>query len=109
MADTPLKAIEWQRPAQVRPATERREEAKQHQACCGLGTNIEAAHLSAAEVITGSKGQAQAEGGCRLLQDPRFFVSSLLVNKPCRMQGLWMVMPLALLVYAGAQRRLRRE
>ncbi len=109
MADTPLKAIEWQRPAQVRPATERLAEAKHHKACCVRGTNSEAEHLSAAAVSTGSKGPAQAEGGCRLLKAPLFFVSSWCVKKPCRMQGLWMVMPLALRVYAVAPRRLRRE
>jgi transposase len=37
------------------------------------------------------------------------FVSSLFVKKPCRIQGLLMVMTLALLVYSVAQRRLRRE
>ena len=109
MADTPIKAIEWQMQAQVRPATERLEEAKQHKACFVLGTNIEAEHLSDAEVITGYKGQAQAEGGFRFLKDPLFFVSSLFVKKPCRIQGLLMVMTLALLVYSVAQRRLRRE
>src|SRR2546421_12746567 len=38
-----------------------------------------------------------------------FFVSSLFVKKPSRIQGLLMVMTLALLVYSVAQRRLRRE
>jgi transposase len=109
MADTPIKALEWPRQAQVRPKAERLEEAKQHKAWWVLGTTIEAEQLSDAAVSTGYKGQAQAEGGCRFLQDPLFFVSSLLVKKPCRMQGLLMVMPLALLVYAVAQRRLRRE
>jgi transposase len=60
-------------------------------------------------VITGDKGQAQAEGGFRFLKEPLFLVSSLFVKKPCRMQGLLMVMTLALLVYSVAQRRLRRE
>ena len=109
MADTPIKALEWQRQAQVRPNAERLEEAKQHKACWVLGTNIEAEQLSDAEVITGYKGQAQAEGGFRFLKDPLFFVSSLFVKKPSRIQGLLMVMTLALLVYAVAQRRLRRE
>jgi len=109
MADTPLKAIEWQMQAQVRPDAERLEEAKHHKACFVLGTNIEAEQLSDAEVITGSKGQAHVEGGCRFLKDPLFFVSSLFVKKPCRIQGLLMVMTLALLVYSVAQRRLRRE
>ena len=108
-ADTPIKAIEWQMQAQVRPDAERLEEAKQHKACFVLGTNIEAEQLSDAEVIAGYKGQAQAEGGFRFLKDPLFFVSSLFVKKPCRIQGLLMVMTLALLVYSVAQRRLRRE
>ena len=74
-----------------------------------LGSNIEADQLSDAEVIAGYKGQAQAEGGFRFLKDPLFFVSSLFVKKPSRIQGLLMVMTLALLVYAVAQRRLRQE
>ena len=107
-AETPLKAIEWRIQAQVRPDAERLEEAKQHKACFVLGTNIRADELSDAEVIAGYKGQAQAEGGFRFLKDPLFFVSSLFVKKPCRIQGLLMVMTLALLVYSVAQRRLRQ-
>jgi hypothetical protein len=38
--------------------------------------------LSDAEVIRAYKGQAQAEGGFRLLNDPLFFAASLLVKKP---------------------------
>ncbi len=72
-------------------------------------SNIEAEQLSDAEVIAGYKGQAQAEGGFRFLKDPLFFVSSLFVKKPSRIQGLLMVMTLALLVYSVAQRRLRQE
>jgi transposase len=106
---TPLKAIEWQMHARVKPDAKRLEVLKQHKAWLVLGTNIHAAHLSAAEVIAGYKGPAHAEGGFRLLKDPLFFVSSLFVKKPCRMQGLLMVMTLALLVYSVAQRRLRRE
>ena len=68
-----------------------------------LGTNIEAEQLSDAEVIAGYKGQAQAEGGFRFLKDPLFFVSSLFVKKPCRIQGLLMVMTLALAgLFGGA-------
>ena len=107
--ETPLKAIAWQMQAQVRLDAERLEEAKQHKACFVLGTNIEAEQLSDAEVIVGYKGQAHAEGGFRFLKDPLFFVSSLFVKKPCRIQGLLMVMTLALLVYSVAQRRLRQE
>jgi transposase len=106
---TPIKATEWQLQARVRPDVERLQQAKQSHACFVLGSNIEAEQLSDAEVMAGDKGQAQAEGGFRFLKDPLFFVSSLFVKKPSRIQGLLMVMTLALLVYAVAQRRLRRE
>jgi len=106
-ADTPCQAIAWQIQARVRPDAERIGYAKQLGACYVLGTKIEAAQLSDVEVIGGYKGQAKAEGGFRFLKDPLFFVSSLFVKKPCRIQGLLMVMTLALLVYSVAQRRLR--
>ncbi len=118
-ATTPIKAIEWQIHAQARPDAEQIESAKQYHACFVLGTNIDAnpsadaerdtSPLSDAEVIAAYKAQAQAEGGFRFLKDPLFFVSSLFVKKPCRIQGLLMVMTLALLVYSVAQRRLRQE
>jgi len=106
---TPIKTTAWQLQARVRPDVERIQQAKQYHACFVLGSNIEAEQLSDAEVIAGYKGQAQAEGGFRFLKDPLFFVSSLFVKKPSRIQGLLMVMTLALLVYSVAQRRLRRE
>jgi transposase len=73
-----------------------------------LGTNIGASELSDAEVIAAYKGQSCVEGGFRLLKDPLFFVSSLFVKKPSRIDGLLMVMTLALLVYSVAQRRMRQ-
>ena len=79
-----------------------------HKGCLVVGTNIAGSHLSDLEVMAAYKGQAQAEGGFRFLKDPLFFVSSLFVKKPCRIQGLLMVMTCALLVYSVAQRRLRR-
>jgi transposase len=106
-ADTPCQAIEWQIHARVKPDTTRIGYAKQVGACDVVGTNIAAEQLTDGEVIAGYKGQAQAEGGFRFLKDPLFFVSSLFVKKPCRIQGLLMVMTLALLVYSVAQRRLR--
>jgi transposase len=78
-------------------------------ACFVLGTNIGASELSDAEVIAAYKGQSCVEGGFRFLKDPLFFVSSLFVKKPSRIEGLLMVMTLALLVYSVAQRRMRRQ
>jgi len=106
---SPLKAIAWQIHAQVRPAQEVIEAHKQQRACFVIGTNIEARHVSDAEVIRAYKAQSGVEGGFRFLKDPLFFVSSLFVKKPCRIQGLLMVMTLALLVYSVTQRRLRQQ
>jgi transposase len=106
---TPIKAIEWQIHGHIRPEEDHLAYRKQCKACFVLGTNIDASQLSDAEVIRAYKGQAQAEGGFRFLKDPLFFVSSLFVKKPSRIQGLLMVMTLALLVYSVAQRRLRQQ
>ena len=106
---TPLKAIAWQIQAHARPDQEALEHRKQCQACFVLGTNIDAGELSDTEVIEAYKGQSRVEGGFRFLKDPLFFVSSLFVKKPCRIQGLLMVMTLALLVYSVTQRRLRQQ
>lgn len=105
----PIKSIAWQMRAQVRPDQERRECRKQQGACFVIGTNIAVSQVSDPAVIQAYKAQAQAEGGFRFLKDPLFFVSSLFVKKPCRIQGLLMVMTLALLVYSVTQRRLRHQ
>ena len=108
-ASTPLKAIEWQIQAHVLADDKAMARDKQAKACYVLGTNIDASELSDTEVIVAYKGQAQVEGGFRFLKDPLFFVSSLFVKKPNRIEGMLMVMTLALLVYSVAQRRLRKQ
>jgi transposase len=106
---TPLKAIAWQIQVHVHAADDTIEQAKQAQACYILGTNIDPSELRDPEVITAYKGQSHVEGGFRFLKDPLFFVSSLFVKKPKRIEGLLLVMTLALLVYSVAQRRLRAQ
>ena len=108
-AETPLKSMAWQMQAQVRPDQAVIEAHKQHHACYVIGTNIEASQLSDVAIIAAYKSQSHAEGGFRFLKDPLFFVSSLFVKKPSRIQGLLMVMTLALLVYSATQRRLRKQ
>ncbi len=108
-AKTPIKAIEWQIRAEVLPDAAAIWHQKQLKGCFVLGTNIEAEALSDEEVLAAYKAQSQVEGGFRFLKDPLFFVSSLFVKRPSRIQGLLMVMTLALLVYSVAQRRLRQE
>jgi transposase len=106
---TPLKATQWQIQAHVHVDDETIERDKQAKACYVLGTNIDASELSHAEVMSAYKGQSQVESGFRFLKDPLFFVSSLFLKKPKRIEGLLMVMTLALLVYSVAQRRLRKQ
>jgi len=106
---SPVKAVEWQIHAQVRPAQEVIAAHKQQHACFVIGTNIRACDVPDAAVIRAYKAQAGVEGGFRFLKDPLFFVSSLFVKKPSRVQGLLTVMTLALLVYAVTQRRLRQQ
>jgi len=107
--DTPIKAIRWQIQAQVVQDPDKIKVRQQRKACFVVGTSIPDTELTDAEVIAGYKGQSAAEGGFKFLKDPVFFVSSLFVKKPSRIQGLLMVMTLALLVYSVTQRRMRKQ
>ena len=106
---TPPKAIAWPIQVHVQAADATLAQAPQAQACSLLGTNIAPNEWRDTEGITASKGQRHVEGGFRLLKDPLCFVSSLVVKKPNRSEGCRMVMTLAVLVYAVAQRRLRAQ
>ena len=69
----------------------------------GRITHIDASALRDAEVSPADKGQSQGEGGCRFLKAPLFFVSSLFVKKPSRIEGLRMVITLAWFVYSSVK------
>jgi transposase len=107
--NTPVSAIRWQIQAEVSVDHERIEQLQNEKACFIVATNIPEGALSDAEVFAAYKNQSLVERGFRFLKDPLFFVSSLFLKKPSRIQGLLMVMTLSLLVYAIAQRRLRNE
>jgi transposase len=107
--ETPIKAIQWQIHARVVADAAKITHQQQRKACFVLGTTIPDTALTDGEVIAGYKGQSAVERGFRFLKDPVFFVSSLFVKKPSRIQGLLMVMTLALLVYTVAQRRMRHQ
>jgi transposase len=107
-AKTPRQASAWQIHAAAHPDAEAIQQSKQQKGCFVLGTNIAADALRDEEVIAAYTAQSQVEGGFRFLKDPLFFVSSLFIKKPARIQGLLMVMTLALLVYSVTQRRLRQ-
>ncbi len=106
---TPLKAIQWPIHASVIPAPGKLTRQQQRQACCVLATTIPDTALTDAAVVAVYKGQSAVERGFRFLKDPLFFVSSLFSQRPSRLQGLLMVMTLALLVDSIAQRRMRHQ
>jgi hypothetical protein len=89
-AETPITAIAWQMQAHVRPDPAVIAAHKQHQACSVIGTNTEARPLRDVAIIAADKAHSHAEGGCRFLKAPRFWVSSFFGKKPRRMQGLLM-------------------
>jgi hypothetical protein len=104
----PLKAIAWPIQTPVRPDQEALRHHQQVKAGFVLGTNVGTSAWSDAEVMAAYPGQASVEGGWRFRHDPRFFGSSWFVKKPSRIDGLLMVMTLALLVDSVAQRRMRQ-
>jgi len=106
---TPIKGRDWQLHVTVAPDLASRQAQRQRKACFVLGTNIEATAVSDDQILPHYKGQGTTERGFRFLKEPMFFTSSLFVKKPSRIQGLLMVMTLALLVYAVAQRRMRHQ
>ena len=86
-----------------------KQEAIRQSSCFIVGTTIPQNELNDTEVILAYKNQNNTvERGFRFLKDPIIFTSSLFVKKPERIMGLLMVMTLALLVYAIAQRRLHQ-
>lgn len=106
---TPRKALQGQIDASVRADPAKLTRQQQRKACFVRGTTSPATALTDAEVVAGSKGHSAVERGFRFVKDPVFVVASLFVKKPSRLQGLLMVMTLALLVYAVAQRRRRHQ
>ena len=82
---------------------------QKQRSCFVLSTNMPQEELDAQGVLVMYKGQDKIEKGFAFLKSPEFFASSLYLKKPSRLEGLLMVMTLALLVYSIAQRRLRNQ
>ena len=106
--DSPY-TLQWQIEANVISSQEKLEQLKKYKACFIVATNIPEKELTDKEVFDGYKKQSCVENGFRFLKDPLFFVSSLFLKKPSRIEGLLTVMTLSLLVYSIAQRRLRQQ
>ena len=76
-----------------------------------LATNVlDPEELSAEEMLAQYKAQGvSVERGFRFLKDPLFFAHSLFLKSPKRIMALTMIMVLALLIYALAERKLRQQ
>jgi len=85
------------------------EAARQRLGYFILATNqLETAELPPEAMLVEYKAQGTSvERGFRFLKDPLFFADSLFLKTPRRIMALLMVMTLALLVYALAERQLR--
>lgn len=105
--DAPIKQIVWQTNAIVEQKDEAIQHAIEQKSCFILATNADEKALSAEKVLHHYKAQSAVERGFRFLKDPLFFVSSLFIKKPSRIDALLMIMTLSLLVYSIAQRRMR--
>jgi len=73
-----------------------------------VATNeLDSDKLSDEEVLKAYKEQQYAERGFRFLKDPLFFAHSMFLEKESRIVAMVMIMGLALMVYAIAERKLR--
>jgi transposase len=90
---------------------ERIEAAKRTLGKFIIATNeLDAQKLSSVQMLENYTDQGvSVERGFRFLKDPLFFADSLFLKKPERIMALMMIMGLALLIYALAERQLRLE
>ncbi|MBF0236066.1 MAG: IS1634 family transposase [SAR324 cluster bacterium] len=100
--------LEFQIQFQVQEDTPGIERRIQQKACFIVTSNATKDNLTDLEILVGYQGQDHVEKGFGFLKSPLCFASSLFLDKPQRLEGLMMVMTLALLVYSVAQRRLRK-
>lgn len=101
-----IKQIDWQISAHFEEKPDVILSAIEQKSCFVLTTNIEESELPAESILRDYK-KSVVEQGLRFLKDPLFFVSSLFIKKPSRIDSLLMIMTLSLLVYSIAQTRLR--
>jgi len=106
-AQAQATGVTWQIQATFSVDEDVIESQSQHKACFVLGTTIKNDELTDIDIFHGYKSQSNVEGGFRFLKDPLFFVSSLFLKKPSRIEALLMIMTLSLFVYSIAQRRIR--
>lgn len=108
-ADDELEIVGYGLMGSLSVVEDRVEAAKRTLGKFIIATNeLDALKLSAIQMLSNYTDQGiSVERGFRFLKDPLFFADSLFLKKPERIMALIMVMGLALLIYALAERQLR--
>jgi transposase len=109
--DAAAQIVGWQVSGQLSVKAERVEEKRQRLGRFIVATNVlDEKVLSRSQLLNVYKEQGSAvERGFRFLKDPLFFADSLFLKSPVRIMAMIMIMGLALLVYALAEREIRRQ
>jgi len=102
-----IESTTWQITAGMSENKMAIQQAIEQKSCFVLATNTNESELDNETILQRYKAQSSVERGFRFLKDPLFFVSSLFLKKPSRIDALLMIMLLSLLVYSIAQRRMR--
>lgn len=109
--DAVAQIVGWQVTGPLMVKEERVEEKRQRLGRFIVATNLlDEKQLSHTQLLNVYKEQGSAvEHGFRFLRDPLFFADSLFLKSPVRIMAMIMIMGLALLVYALAEREIRRQ
>lgn len=108
-AGTSPEVMGYQLQGQVFVSEEKLDSARKPLGRFLLATNeLDRDQLPPAAMLSQYKAQGvSVERGFRFLKDPLFFADSLFLKNPGRIMALIMIMVLALLIYALAERKLR--
>ena len=109
--DAVAQIVGWQVTGQLTVKEEVVEERRQRLGRFIIATNVlDEETLPHTQLLNVYKEQGSAvERGFRFLKDPLFFADSLFLKSPARIMAMIMIMGLALLVYALAERQIRRQ
>ncbi len=109
--DAVAQIVGWRVTGQLITNQETIEDARQWLGRFIIATNVlEEEELPHTTLLNCYKEQSSSvERGFRFLRDPMFFAHSLFLKSPARIMAMIMVMGLALLVYALAERQIRQQ
>jgi transposase len=109
--DAVAQIVGWQVTGQLTVKEEVVKERRQRLGRFIIATNVlDEETLPHTQLLNVYKEQGSAvERGFRFLKDPLFFADSLFLKSPARIMAMIMIMGLALLVYALAERQIRRQ